>query len=86
MPRTRRRLVHNAGCMYLLTRVHAHAMLHVIMERTMPIGYVAAMLAASEHQYIKASKDVKLGLRGNAGHERATRDYWWQTYRSMKLA
>lgn len=50
----------------------------------MPIGFITAMLAASEFEYQAAKKSVKAGLLGNAGRQREKRDYWWSQYRSAK--
>lgn len=61
-----------------------HAMLRGLLENLMPIGYITAMLAYSEHQYINAKRSVKAGLLGNCAAQREARDYWWKIYRQTK--
>lgn len=50
----------------------------------MPIGFITAMLAASEFEYQSAKRSVKAGLLGNAGAQKEKRDFWWSQYHSAK--
>ena len=50
----------------------------------MPIGYIRAMLAKAEHEYLEARRMVRAGLLGSACLARAQRDMWWQAYREAK--
>ena len=50
----------------------------------MPIGYIRAMLAKAEYEYLEARRMVRAGLVGNACLARTQRDMWWQAYREAK--
>lgn len=50
----------------------------------MPIGYIRAMLAKAEHEYLEARRMVRAGLLGNACLARSQRDTWWNAYRIAK--
>lgn len=50
----------------------------------MPIGYIRAMLAKAEHEYLEARRLVRAGLLGNAAQARSQRDQWWNAYRVAK--
>ena len=51
---------------------------------SMPIGYIRAMLAKAEYEYLAARRGVRAGLVGNACLARAKRDMLWQAYREAK--
>ena len=50
----------------------------------MPIGYIRAMLAKAEHEYLEARRMVRAGLLCNASLSRSQRDMWWNAYRIAK--
>lgn len=50
----------------------------------MPIGYIRAMLAKAEHEYLEARRMVRAGLLGNDRQARYQRDAWWNAYRIAK--
>lgn len=50
----------------------------------MPIGFIRAMLAKAEYEYLQARRQVRAGLLANAESQRARRDRWWQAYRDAK--
>ena len=50
----------------------------------MPIGYIRAMLAKAEHEYMEARRMVRAGLLGSACLARSQRDMWWNAYRIAK--
>lgn len=57
--------------------------MHWIGDR-MPIGYISAMLAKAEYEYLEARRMVRAGLLGNDCLARAQRDLWWHAYRESK--
>ena len=50
----------------------------------MPIGFITAMLARAEYEYIQACRQVRAGMIGNAAAQRSLRDSWWNAYRCAK--
>ena len=57
--------------------------MHLIGVR-MPIGYIRAMLAKAEHEYLEARRMTRAGLLGSACLARSQRDMWWNAYRIAK--